>query len=675
MIESNSSCFKVNISRIKHYWGKRVRASSPLLLFLLICLVIAPVAASRGGADDGIVDVYYFYGEGCPHCSNVEPILGSIEDSYPVRVHRYEVYGDGDNLQLFNDVSDSYGIPLVDRGVPTVFVGDRYFVGDVPLEEGLVSYVEEILGSLTPPQMSDLLAAAILEETAPTTQKISFLSITAAAIVDAANPCSIAILVFLIGVRGFVSDQRKRALRVGLAFCLSFFIAYLMFGLGLLAIVQVSGYSGLFRMLVGLIAILAGVLYLKDVFWYGLGGFTMEVPRSLKPLLVSSMKRVTSPAGAFLMGLVASSFELPCTGGPYLLVLGQLADKTTRLQAVPMLLYYNAIFVLPLVIITLALYSGVLSTRRVGTWNEANRRTVRFLSGVTTLLLGLSVMPIPQLGSLYEIVVSGFRMIWIPFFGILFSALLYASATSEKIGARLSGISGQHFFVQYLLISAIFVMPSLGLEPNALDSAPSAGIDQLGNASPQILESSDGLVNTKPPKINIQIDVKTTDDAYHLQKILSHLPEANSTASVFFTEGFARENEAFVSGVKDRGYEVGLLLGEEIWRLGYDNQLDSINASVSYMSSIIERSIRHVRLDEYVVEFSKLDNFLRVLQELELTSVTAHFIVDSTFRCWQCIDMGYIVNPMTMGYGDVVAIPIGLNNEEKRLLGMCLAVG
>lgn len=258
------------------------------------------------------LDVYFFYGQGCPHCAKVEPFIVEMEQKYPLKLHRFDIYSNRSCLSLFGDYSDMYGLPVERRGVPTVFVYDAYFVGDSAILDGFEEVVKKAL------QESSSSDKALEVESSEGSDRavvsgassLSFVAVTVAALVDAVSPCSIAILVFLIGARVLVADRRKRALKVGLAFCLSVFVAYFLFGLGLFAVVQVSGFSGIFSLLVGLVAVLAGVFYLKDAFWYGGGGFVMEVPRSLKPLLMRMLKGVTSPLRGFCNGVCGCSLRV-----------------------------------------------------------------------------------------------------------------------------------------------------------------------------------------------------------------------------------------------------------------------------------------------------------------------------------------------------------------------------
>jgi cytochrome c biogenesis protein CcdA len=130
---------------------------------------------------------------------------------------------------------------------------------------------------------------------------------------------------------------------------------------------------------------------MKDFFWYGRGGFVMEIPMSWRPLLKKLLQEVTSPIGAFVMGFIVCLFELPCTGGPYVFVLGLLAERTTRMQAIPLLLLYNIFFILPLIIITLLVYLGFTSVEKTTKWKDRHIRILHLIAGIVMLALGLFV--------------------------------------------------------------------------------------------------------------------------------------------------------------------------------------------------------------------------------------------------------------------------------------------
>ncbi len=67
--------------------------------------------------------VYFFWGDGCPHCEVQKPFLEDMEQKYPeLEVKMYETWKDKDNAELFQEMAAAYGIQA--RGVPTTFIGD-----------------------------------------------------------------------------------------------------------------------------------------------------------------------------------------------------------------------------------------------------------------------------------------------------------------------------------------------------------------------------------------------------------------------------------------------------------------------------------------------------------------------------------------------------------------------
>ncbi len=115
----------------------------------------------------------------------------------------------------------------------------------------------------------------------------------------------------------------------------------------------------------------------------------MEIPRSWRPMMQKLLLKVGSPVGAFVMGLAVTAFELPCTGGPYFFVLGLLSQQLSLVQILPLLLYYNLIFVSPLILLTILIYLGYATVERAIDWKERNLRLLHLVAGL--LMLGLGV--------------------------------------------------------------------------------------------------------------------------------------------------------------------------------------------------------------------------------------------------------------------------------------------
>lgn len=92
---------------------------------------------------------------------------------------------------------------------------------------------------------------------------------------------------------------------------------------------------------------------LKDIFWYG-KGISLAIPKKAKPMLEYITVRGTYMS-AFVLAILSSLVELPCTIGIPLAYVGAIGEQANVL---PALLVYNLFFILPLIIIIGGIYVG-----------------------------------------------------------------------------------------------------------------------------------------------------------------------------------------------------------------------------------------------------------------------------------------------------------------------------
>jgi len=137
---------------------------------------------------------------------------------------------------------------------------------------------------------------------------------------------------------------------------------------------------------VGIFGLAIGLFNIKDYFRYG-KGFLMEVPMSRRPLMQKIIKKVTSPAGAFVIGVLVSLFLLPCSSGPYLTILGYLSaeNQTLNLRGYIYLTVYNLIFVLPILVIAAIIGFGYSTAEKLGKIKNENTRLIHLIIGLLML--------------------------------------------------------------------------------------------------------------------------------------------------------------------------------------------------------------------------------------------------------------------------------------------------
>jgi cytochrome c biogenesis protein CcdA len=340
---------------------------------------------------------YYFHGIGCSHCARADPFIEEIKLQEGVVVGDYEVYQNQSNARLLVEYFDAFNIPINNRGVPIVFINGVYLIGDTSIIDNLNNIIDSNSQGLECPSLTNESKIGLSSESSSIQENdlssISLATIITAGLADSINPCAIAVLLIMLGSLITVIKDKKKAALSGFAFILSIYIVYFLFGLGLFSAIQTTGISFWVYKIIGIVAILVGLFNIKDFFWYGGGGFRMEIPMSWRSTLQKLLKSVTSPIGAFFMGFLVCLFELPCTGGPYFFVIGLLAEKATQATAIPILLLYNLCFVFPLVIInSLFYYYGKSTIKKADNWKEKNIKNIHLVTGIIMIILGIIVM-------------------------------------------------------------------------------------------------------------------------------------------------------------------------------------------------------------------------------------------------------------------------------------------
>lgn len=329
--------------------------------------------------------IYLFYGTGCPHCSQVDEFFTENDFYQKYQIEKKEIYFDRENALLFNQLLDLKQIPDNKRGVPLLLIGDKVFVGDTPIINNF---------QIEADKLSTISANTNDQNIIPPSENDQSLTLTtvaviSASIVDAVNPCAFAVLIILMTTI-LASKDHKKALKSGIAFASSIFISYFLMGLGLYKALEVGGLSRIFFSIIGWLAIILGLFNLKDYFWYG-KGFLMEVPMSWRPKMKGLINSVTNPIGAFSVGFLVSLFLLPCTSGPYIVILGMLAQKTTQMKAVLYLILYNLIFVSPMIAISWLVYKG-FDPKKAENIRQGQLKNLHLIAGIIMILMGIFVL-------------------------------------------------------------------------------------------------------------------------------------------------------------------------------------------------------------------------------------------------------------------------------------------
>ena len=226
---------------------------------------------------------------------------------------------------------------------------------------------------------------------------VTILKIIALAFTDAINPCALAVMtMILVSILLTNPGKKHKVLLGGIAFTLAVFIGYFFYGLIIIQLFKsfVEFTSVIYPYLtnaLAIAAILLGIFNIKDFINYKPGGLATEMPMKFRPRLRLLIKRITSPRGAFFIGIFVTLFLLPCTIGPYIIASGILSTLNI-IKTIPYLIIYNIIFVIPMLVITVIVYAGISTTEKVSMWKEKNIRYIHLITGLLLVGLGIAIL-------------------------------------------------------------------------------------------------------------------------------------------------------------------------------------------------------------------------------------------------------------------------------------------
>lgn len=215
-----------------------------------------------------------------------------------------------------------------------------------------------------------------------------------AALLDSINPCVFGVLIFLCAFMIKVFKQPRKMLVGSLLYTFIVYLTYLAIGLGFLKFTVSFGFSRGVYWVAAIIAIGAGLLEIKDFFWYGKGFSLKMIPGAAEriEMFTKRIKKMHKGGGYFsyiaagALGIFVVLVELPCTGAPYLAILAILGQGNFS-QGVPLLLLYNFIFILPLFFIIGITYYGK-SSNVLEDWRKKHRGLMRLVVGIFLIALG-----------------------------------------------------------------------------------------------------------------------------------------------------------------------------------------------------------------------------------------------------------------------------------------------
>jgi thiol-disulfide isomerase/thioredoxin len=389
-------------------------------------------------------NIYFFWGEGCPHCAAAKPFLEDLAERYePVELRAFEIYYDEGNQALFNALAAE--LNFEPRYVPTIIIGDQYWEGyndqyEAQLEAkvqsclhngcpdsgiGIIPGLEAAPAAPAEPAQEPALPAAAvpepaadpaMDETLETVQpdiitlpligaidlsrQSLLVSTLLISFVDGFNPCSIWVLTMLLAIT-LHSGSRKKIIIVGIVFITVTAFVYALFIAGLFTVFSVMSFAGWIHAVIALVALFFALINIKDYFWYQ-EGLSFTIDDQKKPGLYKRIRKVMD-AGNSTWGLIAATVvlaagvslvEFACTAGFPVLWTNLLASQgVTAGTFVLLLLVYMLIYQLD----ELGIFFVAVFTLRSSKMEEKHGRILKLIGGMLMLTLAVVMLVDPSI--------------------------------------------------------------------------------------------------------------------------------------------------------------------------------------------------------------------------------------------------------------------------------------
>ncbi|OGG42150.1 hypothetical protein A3A21_02080 [Candidatus Jorgensenbacteria bacterium RIFCSPLOWO2_01_FULL_45_25b] len=205
------------------------------------------------------------------------------------------------------------------------------------------------------------------------------------ALIDSINPCAFSVLLLTIAFLMSIGKGKREMWKIGGVYIAGLYASYLLIGLGILRALHILNTPHFMAKAGAVLLIVLGGIQLIGHY---LPAFPirLRIPKKSHELIGKLMEKASIPT-AFLLGILVGICEFPCTGGPYLMILGLLHDTASYTKGFAYLLIYNVVFVSPLILV-LGLAGNKSVLGKVEEWKQQHMGMVKMVGGIVAILLG-----------------------------------------------------------------------------------------------------------------------------------------------------------------------------------------------------------------------------------------------------------------------------------------------
>lgn len=231
------------------------------------------------------------------------------------------------------------------------------------------------------------------------------------ALADGFNPCAFTVLIILLSLLTY-TKQKKDMFIIGLTFVITSAMMYFIFIVVMILIGSwaLEQYGPVILLVLGIIITLAGIINLKDFFFFKKGvSLTLsekqqssvyskagKIVRSLKDAGENRWLFVTAVASTFFLAIFVNLIELGCTAILPTVYMASLVSSYGQELTMAHLLwtgFYSLVYILPL----LAILLNFVYTFKSARLTETQGRVLKLISGLFMIFFGMIMIFSPEL--------------------------------------------------------------------------------------------------------------------------------------------------------------------------------------------------------------------------------------------------------------------------------------
>jgi len=386
------------------------------------------------------VTLYFFYGDGCPHCAKEHKFLDQLQrQRQNLNVREYEVWQNRKNAKLLSNIGKQLGFRV--SGVPVLVVGDNPIVGfynkqttGAKIKQAIAEHraggCTDVVAPLLPENQDQAnngcdqtckdreqciqeckhnrdecihecgCTEKAATSSAPEAVSLPFfgevqvkdvslpvLTLLIAA-TDGFNPCAMWVLLFLISLLLGMQD-RKRMWALGSAFILASGAVYFLFLSAWLNLFLFLGFVFWVRVLIGLVALSSGGWHLYGFFTnrgcHVSGSEKRKAVFSRLRAIVAEQKFWVALGGIVLLAAAVNLVELVCSAG-----LPAVYTQVLSLADLPAWQYYAYLvfYILVFMLDDMVVFIIAMTTLQVTAVDSKYSRWAGLVGGLIMLALG-----------------------------------------------------------------------------------------------------------------------------------------------------------------------------------------------------------------------------------------------------------------------------------------------